>query len=156
MTSLYSHDIVLGFILVGYQTRLREKYLVFGYWSQSTAVVKRLYGSRKHRPGDTTVVKVSDKTELMCRLYRNTALRIRLDDIYSLASKIVTACLRVRICMPQRSYSHASETVFANLDDTCSYICLSRRHIIVCSMAPDYILRRHIFICLKTHIRMPR
>ena len=35
VTSLYSHDIFLGFILVDYQTGLWEKYLVTGDWSQS-------------------------------------------------------------------------------------------------------------------------
>ena len=36
VTSLYSHDILFGFILVDYQTGLWEKYLVTGDWSQSS------------------------------------------------------------------------------------------------------------------------
>ena len=35
MTSLYSHGIFFGFILVDYQTELCEKYLITGDWTQS-------------------------------------------------------------------------------------------------------------------------
>ena len=51
MTSLYSHDISFGFILVDYQIGLWEKYLVTGDWSQSNppSVYKKLGCLATHR-----------------------------------------------------------------------------------------------------------
>ena len=97
MTSLYSHDIFFGFILVAYQTGLWEKYLVTGDWSQSRdIVIASVHHFICHAIFSTTteqnLTKLATGLPHMVRIWESYAIFLSVSDDFLVGLKGHQTC----------------------------------------------------------------